>query len=298
VIARADLVPLLRPRPLLVLGKLALLCAAWVALALLAARLPLAAALPVWIAAGFVVNGVVQLGHDAWHKNLFARPWQNALAGHLFSLPFGVSFRAARHAHLAHHRWSRTERDPDAYNAGAGWRVTLQFWVVVSLGLVLAPIHFNLLYPAVFYERRALGGHVIEVGAIALAWAAVLALAPAHLVVDVWLLPVLFASPWNGLKSIADHHANVWKGDRFHTATTVRTTRLWTFLWHGLNFHLDHHLFPRVPGHALPRLHALLAPALAARGAPVFDGYLGTFAAALRAGPTPVDDNHFLERRA
>jgi len=74
----------------------------------------------------------------------------------------------------------------------------------------------------------------------------------------------------------------------------VRSGALLTYFCSGLNHHLDHHLFPRVPGPQLPRLHALLRPHLEAQGAPVFDSYLKVWLAALRAGPTYTAQDHFL----
>lgn len=292
-ITRAELTALTAPRPLYVLAKTALLFALWAALALAARSIhPWCLRVPVWVALGLAVNGLVQLGHDAWHQNLFRAPWHNALFGHVFSALFGVSYVAARHAHLRHHWYNRTARDPDAYNVGSGWLPWVQFYVVVFAGLALSPLHFNVLYPAVAFRRSEWAPHLAALAAYAALYAAVGALVARHhlggLVVDLWLVPIVCATPWNGLKSIADHYANTWEGDRFHTATTVRTHPAMVFLWHGLNHHLDHHLFPRVPGHALAALHAKIRPELERRGAPVFDGYLRVFWRALRAGPTYV----------
>lgn len=279
------------------------LLAATVALGWLAWGAPWWVALPLLLLAGFFANGLIQLGHEAWHGNLFRARWPNALFGHLFSVLSFVPFRSARDAHLRHHRYNRTARDPDAYNVGAdGLAVRVQFYVVVTLGLALSPLHFGVLYPAVFMRGRALRGHLVELAVNAAIWfvAVRFVLAPhgwLPALWHLWLLPFLCATPWNGLKSIADHYANRWEGDRFHSATTVRTTRLWTFLWSGLNHHLDHHLFPRVPGHRLPALHERIRGALDARGAPVFDGYLRVFWRAFVAGPTYVTDGHaFLTR--
>lgn len=298
-IGRDELRALSRPRSAYALGMTALLLGIWLALGLLAARIdPWWARVVVWLVAGFFVNGLVQLGHDAWHHNLFPRPWQNEVYGHLFSLLFGVSFSAARHAHLRHHWYNRTERDPDAYNVGArGAQVLAQYYLVIFLGLPLAPLHFGVLYPLAFYERRALPRHFAELLATGLAYAAIVhfVLGPLGItstVLLVWLGPLLGATPWNGLKSVADHFANTWKGDRFHTATTVRTTAFWAWAWNGLNYHLDHHLFPRVPGSNLARVHERLRGELAAREAPVFDGYFRVFWAAFRAGPVYVNDGH------
>lgn len=298
-ITRAELDVLQHPSTARAIAMTIFLFACWGGLGYAAWRVDaLAAKLALWAVAGFVVNGLVQLGHDAWHHNLFPRRWQNAVYGHGFSVLFGVSFSAARHAHLRHHWYNRTERDPDAYNVGArGVRVQLQYYAVVVAGLVLAPLHFNLLYPIAFYPRRQLPRHAVEVALYAAVYVAVFALVlgPGDLVgaaLAIWLVPIVFATPWNGLKSVADHYRNVWKGDRFHTATTVRTTRAWSWLWNGLNYHLDHHLYPRVPGYRLAQIHARIGPELAQRGAPVFDGYLRVFWGAVRDGPTYVDDGH------
>lgn len=300
-ITRDELRELSRPSSLRAIAMTAFFLAAWFGLGFAATRIePWWARLPLFVVAGFLINGLVQLGHDAWHHNLFPRAWQNDVFGHLFSLLFGVSFSAARHAHLRHHWYNRTERDPDAYNVGArGPLVWIQYYLVVFLGLPLAPLHFGLLYPIAFYEKRALARHAAELLAYALVYVALFryVLAPAGIVrvtLEIWLIPLLFASPWNGLKSVSDHFANVWKGDRFHTATTVRTWAVWSFLWNGLNYHLDHHLFPRVPGYNLPRVHERIRHVLDERKSPVFDGYFRVFRDAFLAGPVYDDSNRFL----
>ncbi len=304
-VSREELRAMLVPDGVRSVAMTALLMGITVGLGWLAWRAPRWwVSLPLLVAAGFFANGLVQLGHESWHGNLFRTRWLNAVFGHLFSLLSFVPFRSARDAHLRHHRYNRTARDPDAYNAGAdGLLVRVQFYVVVTLGLALAPLHFGVLYPAVFMRGRALRGHLVELAANALVWVVAVryVLIPygwLRAVVALWFVPFLFATPWNGLKSIADHYANQWAGDRFHTATTVRTTRSWAFLWSGLNHHLDHHLFPRVPGHQLPRLHERLREALDRRDAPVFDGYFKVFWRAFVAGPTYVADGHAFLKKA
>lgn len=301
-IDRATLRALSTPSGRRALGMTALLLGATLGLASLARAQPSWwVRAPLYVALGLVVNGLVQLGHEAWHHNLFRARWHNTLYGHLFSALFGVSFLAARHAHLRHHWYNRTARDPDAYNAGSGFTVWLQFYTVVFAGLVLAPLHFNVLYPMVAFSRREWGPHLAMLGLYALGyglfWCSV-GCANAGLVFDLWAVPILCAAPFNGLKSIADHYGNTWAGGRFHTATTVRTQRWLSWLWSGLNFHLDHHLFPRVPGHHLAALHARLGPSLEARRAPVFEGYLRVWWRAFWAGPTYLDDPSAFLRRS
>lgn len=293
---RAQLEELLRPRMAHVFGRIVLFFSLWAGLgALVLSTDSLALRLPLWAAMGFVVTGLIQLAHESWHKNLFKRRWADEAFGTFVGLAVGLSHRAMKHDHLMHHRHSRTERDPDAYNAGAdslGQRAL--FYSFVLFGLPLSVLYFNVLYPLQHFERGALPGHFARVAAgAALHAAAWYGLWRAGLAADafaVWIVPVVAASPFNGLKSIADHHGNDWKGDRFHVATTVRSNAFMTFWWCGLNHHLDHHLFPRVPGYNLPRLHAHLRGELERRGAPVYDSYARTMWDALVAGPLVVDD--------
>lgn len=298
------LAQLLRQRPGYVLAKLLLLVVLWLGLALAARCCPsLLGRVALWLAAGFFVNGLVQLAHDSWHGNLL--PWRpaNDLLGHLLSMLCGVSFPAARHDHLLHHRHSRTARDPDAYNVGRrSLGLVVLFYAVVLFGLPLSIVFFNVIYPVLHFDRRDFAAHLrtlLAYGAVyALLFTWVTRAGQWGTVLELWFLPVLFASPFNGLKSIADHHHNQWNGPRHLIATTTRSNALIAFFWNGLSYHLDHHLYPRVPGYHLPALHRALRPALTAAGAPVFDSYLAVWAAALRRGPVVVGEDVATLRRS
>ncbi len=294
---RTQLQGLLRIRPGQVAARLGVLCGLWILLGTgILTTDVLVLRVVLWAALGFVINGLVQLAHESWHNNLFPKPWHNRVFGVGLGLPVGLSDRALRHDHLMHHRRSRTSRDPDAYNAGRdSWGQRCLFYAVVFFGLPLSVIYFNLLYPLQWFDRRDLTRHFLRVGLgalgyVLLAWC-IIGAGLGSLALDLWLIPLLATGPYNGLKSIADHHDNVWNGDRFHVATTVRTQAWVSWMWSGLNYHLDHHLFPRVPGYNLPRLHEHLREELERQNAPVFDGYLGVMWAALLAGPLVVDEH-------
>lgn len=289
--------PLLQVRRRRVLAMIALHAGCWLLAGLgLAATDAWLLKIPLLVVAASGVMGLIQLDHEAWHGNLFRHRRADRLFGELLSLLVGVAFEPLRHDHLAHHRWSRTARDPDAYNAGRrSVGLTLLFHAVVLLGLPLSVIYFNILYPLQHFDNAALRRHARVLAGYAFLYTLLFSALVHHgalcLAVEVWLLPILLASPINGVKSISDHFNNVWNGDRFHTATTARSNRVVTFLWNGLNYHLDHHLYPRVPGYNLPALHTHLRPQLLAHGAPVYDNYLKVMIGALRAGPAIVDED-------
>lgn len=293
----AALRPLLQVRPARVWTMIGVHAGCW-----LGAGLGLAVAdgwllkIPLLVIAASGVMGLIQLDHEAWHGNLFRSRRGDRVFGECMSLLVGIAFAPLRHDHLAHHRYNRTARDPDAYNAGRrSFGLSLLFYAVVLLGLPLSVIYFNILYPLQHFDNTALRRHARVLAGYAffytLLFTALVRGGGMGLACEVWLLPILLASPLNGLKSIADHHHNIWNGDRLHTATTARSTGLVTFLWNGLNYHLDHHLYPRVPGYNLPALHRYLRPALLAQGSPVYDSYLAVMFGALRAGPVIVDED-------
>ena len=49
--------------------------------------------------------------------------------------------------------------------------------------------------------------------------------------------------------NVLDHRLN---------SRTVMMSRINRFIYWNMNFHVEHHMFPMVPYHALPQLHALI----------------------------------------
>jgi MocE subfamily Rieske [2Fe-2S] domain protein len=63
-----------------------------------------------------------------------------------------------------------------------------------------------------------------------------------------WLMPVYGATQHAGLaENVLDHRLN---------CRTVLMNPLNRFLYWNMNYHIEHHMFPMVPYHQLPRLHA------------------------------------------
>lgn len=65
-----------------------------------------------------------------------------------------------------------------------------------------------------------------------------------------WLMPVYGFTQHAGLQeNVLDHRLN---------CRTVYMNRIHRFLYWNMNYHVEHHMFPLVPYHALPRLHELM----------------------------------------
>ncbi|MCK9641222.1 MAG: NADH:ubiquinone reductase (Na(+)-transporting) subunit F [Prolixibacteraceae bacterium] len=65
-----------------------------------------------------------------------------------------------------------------------------------------------------------------------------------------WLMPVYGLTQHAGLQeNVLDHRLN---------CRTVYMNRVNRFLYWNMNYHVEHHMFPLVPYHALPKLHELM----------------------------------------
>lgn len=69
-------------------------------------------------------------------------------------------------------------------------------------------------------------------------------------ILGTWLMPVYGLTQHAGLaENVLDHRLN---------CRTVYMNRVHRFLYWNMNYHVEHHMFPLVPYHALPKLHELI----------------------------------------
>ncbi|MBI4923482.1 MAG: fatty acid desaturase family protein [Devosia nanyangense] len=73
--------------------------------------------------------------------------------------------------------------------------------------------------------------------------------------------------------NVTDHRLN---------SRTVLMNPVSRFIYWNMNYHIEHHMFPMVPYHALPRLHALIKDDLPAPNRSILEGYREMVPAFLR----------------
>jgi fatty acid desaturase len=77
--------------------------------------------------------------------------------------------------------------------------------------------------------------------------------------------PMVFYFPMVFLTSLPEHYGCDEGEDVTRNTRTIRSNWLFrTLFWNG-NFHAEHHLYPTVPSHNLPKLHALIGDHFAFR---------------------------------
>jgi fatty acid desaturase len=101
-----------------------------------------------------------------------------------------------------------------------------------------------------------------------------------------WLAHVFALTQHAGLaENVLDHRLN---------SRTVRMNRVLRFLYWNMNFHIEHHMFPMVPYHALPALHEELRADMPAPSR----GLIGAFREILPALRRQMRDPEYYIHRA
>ena len=207
--------------------------------------------------------------------------WVDRLIGEATGLILCESFRGHVITHLLHHTHANGERDPDVLNSAG---TPIQIFGRVIAGAILYPlIPFIQLFPPLakgipsairerFAERDRIRGPEV---AKASRWIAII-----HITILIagtatgfgivvwllWYIPAWIGRFWLSLVfGWLPHHPHKETG-------RYRDTRIFTFvgstfLIRGHDYHLLHHLFPRVPHYKLRSLWKSISPHLDAQGA-------------------------------
>ena len=141
--------------------------------------------------------------------------------------------------------------------------------------------------PKVVREARVWAAIYAAVGATALAtrsWLPVVLVGGPRMY-GAWLLYVYSFTQHAGLgENVLDHRLNT---------RTVSMNRLNRFLYMNMNYHVEHHMFPMVPFHALPDLHEEIKHDTAAP----YDGIVETYREIIPAVARQLKDQTYYVRR-
>lgn len=226
-----------------------------------------------WAVPAFAVYGALYGGaadsrwHEAGHGTAFRTRWPNDVVYYVASFMMLRGPTRWRWSHARHHTDTIiVGRDPEILfpRSASRWTVVATF-----LGLRTVPrALWELLrhaagrldpdtrsfvpsadWPKVIREAR----WFVAILAGAICWAALTSSIVPLLFVGlpslygVWLAVFFAATQHAGLREdVLDHRLNTW---------TVRMNPVFRFLYSNMNYHVEHHLFPTVPYHALPALH-------------------------------------------
>jgi fatty acid desaturase len=250
------------------------------------------------------------LGHDAGHRQVFSSRRANYVLGVLCgNLAIGLSYGWWVGKHNRHHAHPNTEgADPDimiSVLAFSGGRA------VASRGMQRLAFRYQayLVVPLLFFEaislhaasiramtrracrNRAWEAALLGVHAAGYLTAIFLVLPPAKAVAFIivqqglfgFYLGCSFAPNHKGMAVLAASDKTDFLRRQVLTSRNVRGGWLTDFAMGGLNYQIEHHLFPSMPRPSLRRSQALVAAFCAERGVPYCQAtLLGSYAQALR----------------
>jgi beta-carotene hydroxylase len=229
--------------------------------------------LPLWL--GFIIATLnVALSylpsHEAQHSIIAGKGqplrWLNELLGHVSVIPFGVPYRVLRATHMEHHAHTNDpELDPDhsvmaksdldflinsitKRQPAAEGRNNAYSESLIRTGnekLILDGIINNAVILAVLFGM-AWTGHAIE--------AALLWWLPKHIAITY----IEYYLAW------APHHPGVEQG-RYRDTRGFKS-KLGNIVSAGMQYHIIHHLYPRIPLSLTPAAYRELKPILQRRG--------------------------------
>lgn len=217
--------------------------------------------------AGFGYYGLGIVSHEGFHFTLSRRKWLSAVIGVVASSTItGFTAIGFHLNHSRHHRYTNVVGDPDyevlsqfppswlrllyvrVVNNRTYLRIT---WKLLTRGEIPDGAHsaFSL------NELLRLGWFNVaaQAGWIAL-YLTIFYLNPMIGVCTV-VLPLLATAVISGAIIYAQHGDT---GTELHDNARSHVAPLVTLLMVGTNYHLEHHLYPRVPCWRLPRVHAWL----------------------------------------
>lgn len=217
------------------------------------------------------------LVHDGAHYLLFRNHTVNDIVSDVFlAFPIAMSTTLYRKTHFLHHRFTNTEQDPDLIfeekdPAWWDWPKTrlgcalLQLKALVGLnppGAVKILKQWNPLLNLFSPITAAfpLRARILFVASSIVFYALIIHF---HLIVPailLWVVPsVTLVNFLNHWRAVSEHIATQNTHELNSTRTVVATwLEKLTVAPHGINYHLEHHLYPSVPGPNLKHLHKAL----------------------------------------
>jgi fatty acid desaturase len=226
-----------------------------------------------WAVPIFMIYGILYATaadsrwHEMGHGTAFKTAWMNDAIYELASFLMMRNPVVWRWSHARHHTDSIiVGRDPEISNMRPPQLAMLALGMlgVTSVPMLLPPLIKNALgrlspaeadfvprseWPRAFTAARI---HVAIYAAVIIACIAAQSIIPAMLIglpraYGIWFLIVIGLPQHAGLaEDVLDHRLN---------ARTVLMSRPIRFIYSNMNYHVEHHMYPMVPYHALPRLH-------------------------------------------
>ena len=222
---------------------------------------------PAWLLYGSVLMFLFSPLHESIHNTAFRSRALNAgvatMAGFILFLPA----QYFRQFHYAHHRYTNDPiRDPELATEKPKTRLQylialsgfVNYWLPQAKSIAL---HAMGRVNEDFIPEQKLSTIVKEARIHLILYAGLLGLSlfmQSSILLTYWIVPALIGSVSLRLFLLAEHAGCRLSGDMLENTRTTLTNPLVKLVSWNMPYHCEHHLYPSVPFHALPKLHKSL----------------------------------------
>ncbi|GKQ52514.1 fatty acid desaturase [Bradyrhizobium sp. Ce-3] len=233
-------------------------------------------ALPLMAIQGYFVAFLFMVVHETAHKTAFRSPALNLIVGNLSAFMIGLPYQYYCLFHWDHHRYTQDpEKDPELIvgpkpasdtQLAIAYSGLLQVLVRIRLmlrhaltGKVVVPWIPEHKRAAIVLEARLyLAGYLLLLAASFVLHGAML--------LWVWIVPLLAGQLILRPYLYAEHTGCEQTRSAFENTRTTMTGRIMKWFAWNMPYHVEHHAYPTVPFHALPKLNAIVDGHIVHRG--------------------------------
>ena len=235
-------------------------------------------ALPLILMQGWLVGFLFMPLHETAHKTAFRHQKANLVVGNICAVAVVLPYEYYTLFHWAHHRHTQDPKHDPELAAGLPAPASVSGLAIWFLGVRQLIGRFKLI------ARHAMTGRVtapwvpagkrdlvvVEARLILAVYGVTLIgsiLLGTAVLFWTWLLPLIIGQTFLRPYLLAEHSGCGNGRDAFaNTRTTFTASFVRWFTW-NMPYHTEHHAYPNIPFHALPRLHDAVQGRLEHRGA-------------------------------
>ena len=239
-------------------------------------------ALPLMVVQGYVVAFLFMAVHETAHKTAFRSRRLNLAVGYLSAFIIGLPYEYYCLFHWDHHRYTQDPaKDPElivGVKPNSDTQLAIAYSGLLQVGgrLWLMRGHAvtgKVVVPWVPANKRAI---VVREARVYLAlYVALLAVSlwlSTALLLWVWIVPLLLGQFFLRPYLYAEHTGCERTRSAFQNTRTTYTGELVKWFAWNMPYHVEHHAYPSIPFHALPKLNGIVDGEIVYRGR----GYLAT----------------------
>ena len=223
---------------------------------------------PAMLVHAYLVAFLFTIVHETAHQTAFRTRAFNTVLGHVAGFAIVLPYEYYRVFHWDHHRYTQDPaRDPELARPlprtrlGVAWLVTgMPGLIARARLLVVHAVTGRATKRWIPVDKRSLivreaRGYLLAYAAIAVASL----LAGSFAALWLWVVPMIVGQLFLRPYLLAEHTGCAHTPDMLANTRTTYTNALVHFFAWNMPYHAEHHAYPAVPFHALPRLNALLA---------------------------------------